>query len=146
VFHPTLHICRTLDRSRGPEPGGALVPVEEKRTSTGNAGALVCVDCAHPITTEAARIERGGAHVHERLNPAGIRFRVGCFREAPGAVALGDETAYFTWFAGFAWTVAACGLCCGLAGWRYRSPVGEQFYGLILDRLRNSGAGAGGQA
>lgn len=118
------------------------MPVIEREQRAGEPGALVCADCGSPVTTSAARAERFGAHVHERYNPAGVRFRIGCFRAAPGAVAIGEESDYFTWFAGFAWTAAVCARCGAFLGWRYRGLDAAPFYGLILDRLRDAGPAA----
>ncbi len=136
MFHPSLEAFDRAHRHERPERRGQLVPVAEKRAAEHRDHELLCVDCAHPITRESARIEHGGAHAHTFVNPAGIRFCIGCFTDAPGVRTVGEETDELTWFPGFAWTIAVCGGCGGLAGWRYRGPDRDTFYGLILDRLR----------
>ena len=69
---------------------------------------LRCAACEHRITEHAYRTERGGAHEHTFVNPAGYAFRIGCFVAAPG---------------------------CAHVGWIFRI-AGEQFHGLILSALR----------
>lgn len=86
------------------------------------------------MTSERARIEVGGAHEHERMNPAGIAYLIGCFREAPGCVAVGQSSAHFSWFPGCTWRVAVCGSCLGHLGWAFQGG-GITFHGLILARL-----------
>ncbi len=94
---------------------------------------LFCVRCAHRITSEAHRIERGGSHEHTRMNPAGVVFRFGCFSRADGCRVTGVPTTEHTWFWGFAWRFAHCARCQAHLGWQF---TGEgEFFGLILDRL-----------
>jgi len=95
---------------------------------------LVCVECLHAITTAGARVERGGHHAHTFSNPHGFVFRIGCFANAPGCNAAGHPSTEHTWFAGFAWQVAACRGCGAHMGWLFTAP-GARFHGLILDRL-----------
>jgi hypothetical protein len=93
-----------------------------------------CAACGHAIADEAARIERDGAHVHAFVNPAGIAFTIGCFREAPGCRAEGEESTVWSWFPGFAWTVALCARCGTQLGWLFRGEA-MGFFGLIVSRL-----------
>jgi len=74
------------------------------------------------------------------VNPAGITYRVGCFRTAPGAVGVGSWSSFYTWFAEHLWQVACCGNCSMHLGWgfepeREASPA-RGFHGLIRNRLR----------
>jgi hypothetical protein len=100
--------------------------------------ALRCVVCKHRISERAYRIEMAGAYEHTFVNPHGIAFHIGCFAAAPGCVHLGGTEEAFSWFPGWAWQVAACGRCRAHVGWIYRAIgglAGQQFHGLILDKL-----------
>ena len=120
---------RERDRRSSPktvqEPGG---PGEH---------ALVCVVCGHRITDEDYRMEMSGAHQHTFVNPAGFAYVIGCFTAAPGCIHLGSTESAFSWFPGWTWQLAACARCRAHLGWVYRN-AGEQFHGLIADRLRPS--------
>lgn len=103
---------------------------------------LRCDACGHPVTHPKERITLGGSHAHTCTNPRGIRFRLGCFREAPGCGQIGEETLEHTWFPGYAWRIALCNGCGVHLGWGFRARDGERFFGLILDRLAGTdGAG-----
>ncbi len=145
MFQVAIH---ALDRGARPERSGAIVPLIERDERAGEPGALVCAACGAPITTTASRTERSGAHVHVFSNPEGMRFEIGCFATAPGVRLSGEETLAFTWFPSFAWTAALCARCAVQLGWRYRSASGAEFFGLILERLRDAEGerGAGGGA
>ncbi|MBI1731367.1 MAG: hypothetical protein HYR49_01185 [Gammaproteobacteria bacterium] len=94
---------------------------------------LRCRACGWLITTETARCAVGGAHEHQRTNPAGFEFRFGCFRDAPGCGRIGPASGEHTWFAGCVWRIAVCGGCGEHLGWAFSGA--DTFYGLILDRL-----------
>jgi hypothetical protein len=100
----------------------------------------VCAACAHPVTTESARIERAGRHVHTCVNPARYVYRIGCFRRAPGCVGVGRWSGEHSWFVGYQWQVACCGACSMHLGWAFEpeaaGSAAEPFWGLIVDRLR----------
>ncbi len=101
-------------------------------------GRLLCLACGHPITSRRERIREGGDHEHTFANPAGYLFRIGCFARAPGCLLAGQATLEHTWFPGRAWRYALCGGCRTHLGWAFLA--GESaFYGLILDRLQESG-------
>ena len=95
--------------------------------------ALLCAACSAAITDEKQAIEVGGSHHHTFFNPAGIVFELRCFQQAAGAIAQGDLSTEFTWFAGFQWQVALCSSCKTHLGWHFTSA--QSFYGLIKDRL-----------
>lgn len=99
--------------------------------------AVVCVACNHALTKASSRIEVDGAHEHAFANPAGLTFRVACFRDAPGCAGYGDESRVWTWFKGFAWRVALCGGCSEHVGWSYRNEA-SSFFGLITTRIKTS--------
>src|SRR5262249_6046751 len=96
---------------------------------------LRCAACSHAITTERARIEVAGAHVHTFVNPAGQEFTIGCFGEAPGCIGVGEVSTFWSWFSGYAWQAAACARCGAHLGWLSRS-ADRAFAGLILSALR----------
>lgn len=68
------------------------------------------------------------------MNPAGIVYRIGCFREAPGCAEVGGESAYWSWFPGYTWQIVVCAACTEHLGWRFRADD-STFWGLILARL-----------
>jgi hypothetical protein len=127
-------------------PGGAQGrPVEPARRTATRASdepsrALCCIGCGRVITHESSMIEVAGRHAHTCVNPAGITYRIGCFREAPGAVGVGSWSSFFSWFAEHVWQVACCAKCSMHLGWGFepeRTPSPErQFHGLIRNRLR----------
>lgn len=108
---------------------------EHDDASVSEERAVVCAACNHALTKASARIEIDGAHEHAFANPAGLTFRVACFREAPGCAGFGDESTVWTWFKGFAWRVALCGSCSEHVGWSYRSEA-SSFFGLITTRIK----------
>ncbi|MFO0759345.1 MAG: cereblon family protein [Byssovorax sp.] len=130
-------------RPRGPisgaEPLMDLLTAMERKLDD----RLYCRFCGEVITTGAERIAVDGSHEHEKENPAGLVFRIGCFQEAPGCKSLGEATEHYTWFPGHAWKMACCRSCGSHLGWSFEmGPV--LFWGLILNRLvdqRESGEG-----
>lgn len=124
---------------RGPEtrpetPEGKLRR-EPRRTEDEDGGAvLACAVCLRPITTTGAGIEAGGAHEHTFTNPHGFRYRIGCFARVEGCIAVGEPSAYWSWFPGYRWQIEICEGCSEHLGWLFRSSD-HGFHGLILDRL-----------
>ncbi len=95
---------------------------------------LRCADCQYPITRKVDRIAVNEKHQHVFANPHGYIFQIGCFAQAPGCVAVGQESSQFSWFPGSTWRIALCGQCLTLLGWAFRSNE-SLFFGLILDKL-----------
>jgi hypothetical protein len=83
-------------------------------------------------------VDVAGTHAHTFTNPHGIRFHIGCFADAPGCVASGEPTTYWSWFPGYAWQVENCRSCREHLGWLFEAPDRPAFHGLILDRLREA--------
>jgi hypothetical protein len=102
-------------------------PEEEKN--------LCCFNCGSAITSDKQRISIGDCHEHTFVNPGGYVFHIGCFREAPGCLQVGESTTENSWFSGYAWNYALCASCYTHLGWMYHAEGKESFYGLILDRL-----------
>ncbi len=90
------------------------------------------------ITALFWRLAVAGSHQHVFANPHGHVFEIGCFTAAPGCAAVGLPTSDFSWFPGMIWQVAVCGACGRHLGWRYVQGDGGVFFGLILDRLRQT--------
>ncbi len=100
---------------------------------------LYCAACKLPVTDQEQRIAMLGAHAHSCINPHGLTFHIGCFREAPGCAVAGEATTEHTWFPGCAWRIAHCTHCRAHLGWAFESATGS-FYGLILNRLTSTNA------
>ncbi len=112
-------------------------PLSDESTATEHEARLVCAACGHFVTLPRERISIEGSHEHEFMNPAGLRFRIRCFRTAPGAAEVGEISPVWTWFPGFAWQVAICRRCTTHLGWAYVRDE-QRFYGLIDERLRET--------
>ena len=98
--------------------------------------AYLCARCRRLVTRGRWRLAMGGSHEHVVFNPAGIVFRVLCFKEAPGAVAAGEASADFSWFGGYSWRLALCAGCGAHLGWRYEGDGPPAiFFGLIKPML-----------
>ncbi|MDX1654007.1 MAG: cereblon family protein [Candidatus Competibacteraceae bacterium] len=107
---------------------------QRTRRREGPRQPLLCAACRQPVTDAAQRTQRDGSHEHRFTNPHGITFRVGCFRQAPGAAALDPATGQWSWFSGYRWRLTICRSCGVHLGWDYQGE-GDYFFGLILDRL-----------
>lgn len=127
-------MLRLLEGVGEPPPPPPERAVEDDVADVDPDRALRCAACRHPITSEDDRVEVHGAHEHRRVNPSGTDFLVGCFERAPGCASVGEPTLHWTWFPGFAWSVAICRGCGGHLGWRFTGVDGG-FFGLILPRL-----------
>lgn len=98
--------------------------------------AYYCAHCGTYMTRGSMGIRMDGEHEHVVFNPAGIVFRVVCFRDAPGAVAVGNNSDEFTWFRGFSWRIALCKSCNAHVGWMYEGTGAPAvFFGLIRSML-----------
>lgn len=95
--------------------------------------AIHCAACGARITHERERFAMNGAHEHEFMNPAGIRFAVQCFAKAPGCGSEGERSTVWSWFPGFAWQIEICRGCGTHLGWSFHGA--RTFYGLVRDRL-----------
>jgi hypothetical protein len=106
----------------------------EERDEARRKDSLYCAKCHYPITRQSDRIGVNEKHQHVFANPHGYIYRIGCFGQAPGCVAVGGESSEFTWFPGYSWRVVVCGQCLTLLGWSFRSQE-SLFFGLIVDKL-----------
>lgn len=124
-------MLRTLEREPGPGAPGST-PSDVEAPGTSRSPRLLCAACGSTITTAASRTEVLGEHRHIFCNPAGVVFEIGCFGEAPGAVAVGPAEHFFSWFPGYPWRLAHCRGCLAHLGWAYGD---DDFWGLVLVRL-----------
>ena len=93
-----------------------------------------CAACGHIVTSRESAIAVDGRHDHRCINPHGIFFDIGCYREAPGVMTVGMPESYFSWFRGTAWQIALCGACHVHLGWSFTGRDAP-FVGLIQDRV-----------
>lgn len=114
------------------ETGAPDVDVEDAITT--RSSRLLCRNCGHGITTEAAVIEVGGSTDHVFENPHGIVFHVRCFADAPGTRPASPPSSHYTWFSGYAWQVAVCSACGVHLGWAFTASS-HRFWGLIPGKL-----------
>lgn len=130
---PTLRARTPRDSARDPTaPQTREAPTDH----THRERRLCCAACTHAITDRDAAISVQGGHEHHFVNPHGLAFHVGLFDRAPGCILAGSPVAFFSWFPGLPWRLAACGACHVHLGWAWGD--GPQFYGLILPRLRDA--------
>lgn len=95
-----------------------------------------CARCGAVVTRGGWEIRQNGDHEHVVFNPAGMVFRILCFRDAPGALARGAASTVFSWFRGYAWRAAWCRACEAHLGWRFEGDAEPRvFFGLIKDAL-----------
>ena len=118
------------EKRRGRETD-ALPKVKEKEHEDKE---IKCFRCGYTITLESQKVEISGKHAHFFINPAGTRFNLKCFSEAPGCETKGVPVPEFTWFPGYNWCFAFCSECSVQSGWFYLSP-NDSFFGLILEAL-----------
>jgi hypothetical protein len=127
----------------GPTRGDfSSTPGDEDAKQQRRAKSVRCATCRHRVSDEQQRIQVAGHHRHTCVNPAGVVYRIGCFRRADGCKGQGALVAEHSWFAGYAWQVALCGNCLLHLGWAFRGGGerggGEGFHGLILERVRGA--------
>jgi hypothetical protein len=128
---------RVLRDTRTAAQRERLLRTLDEAEQLGREPCWCCAACGSRITHREQSIEVGGEHVHRYTNPAGVRYVIGCFHEAPGCTAVGEPTGEWTWFPPYRWQVAVCTECGLHLGWRYTAT--DEFFGLILDRLIECG-------
>lgn len=129
-------LARGKEGEHPPSPSGKPDDVTTLEPSPKREREVRCRACGHVVTTTSARIDVDGAHRHERVNPSGLLFRIACFRGAPGCVAHGEASTFWSWFPGYSWTIALCSGCHAHLGWSFARDEGG-FHGLIVERLRD---------
>lgn len=124
--------CR--DGQPGNERDKGSAPLDQDLSEGSGEPRLLCRFCRHPISSETQRVVVGGSASHTMFNPAGIVYQLGCFRNAPGCLVRGEATDQFSWFAGYRWSLALCGLCQVHLGWYFQAEA-DSFFGLIEPNL-----------
>lgn len=119
-------------RERAPSSAPLKAPAESDEKAL--EPVLRCRVCEASVASPADRTERFGAHAHERMNPSGFSYVIGCFSRAQGVMEVGQESAEFAWFPRYVWCCVACASCGAHLGWRF-SQASDAFIGLILERL-----------
>ncbi len=76
------------------------------------------------------QIPIAGRHSHTCVNPHGVVHTVRCFREAWNLREVGPPTTYFSWFAGYAWSIVHCAGCDAHLGWAFDGDE-DRFYGFV---------------
>ena len=146
--YPNTPVAFKDEPDQTPPPGHDHAPerqgddrAEEENSLSDHEGGSrqVCAVCRSPITTTAARDNVNGSHRHVFCNPGGYVYEIGCFSAAPGCGTVDQPSTEFTWFPGHAWQVAVCRSCLAHLGWKFLGRS-STFFGLILDRLRQSDA------
>lgn len=123
--------------------------------STSRKISLSCSSCEAPLSTLASlvAISDEGASGGRYVNPAGqVHDLLTVADVVPNAVALeGEPSAEFSWFPGFAWTVAVCVRCRQHLGWQFtaetrggdasvsKTTTLRRFFGLTRARVRADG-------
>jgi hypothetical protein len=139
LFHEPNGFSVFYARPREPQPADddPARAGQSDETSAAERRIVSCRSCRHQLADCDAAIEIDGRHHHTCVNPAGIVYRIACYREAPGCAAEGAASEYYSWFAGYAWQIFVCGRCRLHLGWGFVGD-GERrgdFVGLIRDRI-----------
>lgn len=122
----------------GPSGGAAPTPETTSGEDAKDDRAIVCLACDHAITHAREALSVAGSHTHTFMNPGGHVFEIACYRDAPGAVAIGRPSSEWSWFPGASWRACLCGACRGHLGWKFDAPEYSHF-GLIRDRIGDHG-------
>jgi hypothetical protein len=97
---------------------------------------IICRQCQQRLTRPSERTSINGSHRHTFANPSGVVFGLGCFKLVRGCAFIGPPSYEFPWFTGYSWQIAICSACQTHLGWLFKGSEGNQFFGLILDRLQ----------
>ncbi|NGZ29229.1 MAG: hypothetical protein G8345_20370 [Magnetococcales bacterium] len=116
-------------------PPPAHLPDQQEACATREETPILCKFCSLVITRPQEAIVMAGSHEHTFFNPAGMVYRIGCFRTATGCTWLAESSADFSWFPQTLWQIALCRRCHSHLGWRYTTSLHSTFFGLILTRL-----------
>ena len=106
---------------------------EEEKEEKG----LFCRCCDHLITYAKEQTPVNGKYLHTFINPHGIVYEIGTFREAKGLVAEGLSQREWSWFPPYAWQIQRCSVCLSHIGW-YFTNQDNAFFGLVLANLKES--------
>ncbi|MBF0588219.1 MAG: hypothetical protein HQL53_03745 [Magnetococcales bacterium] len=137
-LYPSWYLFRLPNHQT---PGGSPqnTPQGDHQTEDEPIHPMRCTACGHGITFEHHRMAVDGKHDHTFFNPHGAVFHLGCFDQAHGCQVIGTPSNDFTWFAGYAWSLALCGGCQAHLGWQFdgvKTGNEGRFYALILGKIR----------
>lgn len=103
---------------------------------------LRCRSCGQAVSSRRQSFAfRASGAVQVFPNPLGQMRKIWTLRTAHGLALVGEPTQEFTWFDGYAWTVAVCGQCRAHLGWQFdavRASTPDRFYGLLVEALREA--------
>lgn len=97
-----------------------------------------CRTCSRALAARGARPPLpDGRERGTFTNPAGHRFELLAFHEAPGTIAITPPSTAYAWFHGYAWQVALCRGCETHVGWRFAALAEDRphFVALITDAV-----------
>jgi hypothetical protein len=127
--------CRLKSGRRSEKAGADPDSDPDSAPSTSDEEAVSCRRCLHVISSRSQQQVVDGAHMHTFANPEGIVFDIACYGNAWGCGYVGPASSEFTWFVGYRWRIAVCANCLTHLGWRFSSPSGNFFHGLIVSRI-----------
>lgn len=117
-------------------PADADVVADDSVRESLRDPVYLCAECRAEITRPQWAIAVDGEHERAFFNPSGRVFRVLCFGAAPGVMDATSPSEDFTWFPGYAWSIALCRNCGVHLGWRYQGASDPRiFFGLIKPML-----------
>ena len=125
---------------QGPERATEQTPEGEVRESVQPIRCRACE--AEVADADAVCSIDGASPVQVQGNPLGAVFEVVTLCEVRGLAFHGPATQAFSWFAGYAWTVASCARCSTHLGWRFDAVADgspSRFWGLIVPRVTGLG-------
>lgn len=133
--HSPLRILLRQRQSLSPKRAAIPSTRQGEKLEDLPADAILCKFCRNIITSKDKKIDIAGSHQHTLFNPEGIVFEVVCFKDATGCRVTGGPTLNFSWFEGFTWQFSLCSKCSAHLGWFYLSQQGQNFFGLIQNKL-----------
>lgn len=82
---------------------------------------ILCAFCLNAVTDISQIISVNGSHQHVFVNPHGLVFDTGCFKECDGCILDPRSSSEFSWFHGYIWHIAGCSRCRRHLGWFFLS-------------------------
>ena len=137
IPHPLevpFHLLREPVQKGDAEKPDIAIEDDTEKSPSGPEKYILCRQCTQVITTSDERISVDGSHYHTFANPHGMVFDIACFRSVTSCGYAGPPSDEFTWFKGFSWRIAVCGMCLTHLGWLFTSG-GSSFHGLIRNRI-----------
>lgn len=131
LFKETQKESHKDTQSKGGLATGLL---EKTKQKTVEEEAVLCKFCYSIISHTDNLIAVNDSHSHIFANPHGYVFEIGCYKWAPGCLAILKPSAEFSWFSGYHWQLAICKTCSSHLGWYFQSPY-SSFFGLLQKDL-----------